>query len=139
MTCVYIRFQKEIIAEKPRSILFRSLSRKERCIVRYLALYHGYLYLFTGKMYREKIGDAYAKIHNSPSYKNQVITYKFMRTKGIHNITFYDLIIDSDKQDERAYKLKKDFPVECIGKTRVLHNLECINLFMTDHISALQK
>lgn len=125
---VYIEFHRAMNENRHTSISFRSLSRQERCIVRYLSFYYGYMCLFDGKRIEDDIGNAYADIHESPLYKNQVITYRFMAQQKIHNLIYYDLVIDAPFPPQRAYRLKKDVSIKYVGQTRILHDLQCIYL-----------
>jgi len=125
---VYKEFHIAMNEDRRKSIHFRSLNTQDRCIIRYLSFYYGYLCLFDGKQIREGIGNAYSDIHESPIYKNQVITYKFMCEHKIHNLSYYDLIIDSPFPHQRAYRLKQDVSVKYVGKTCISHHLECIYL-----------
>lgn len=110
------------------SIRFTSLDKLDRCIVRYLALYYGYLSLYTHKVLTEESGENYEMIHRSPYYEYQVITYEFMALKKIHNLAYYDLVIDSVDPAKRAFRLRQDCPIHGLGATLELHDIECIKV-----------
>lgn len=132
--CVY-HAHKHFLRELGSPLIyFTTLDWAARCIVRYLALYHGYMYIFIEKTYYESTTDesgdgaAYAKIHSSPNYKNQVISYWFLQQRNIHNLAYYDLIIDSPIARERGYKLKDYDMVRNLGTTLEIHTVECIKI-----------
>lgn len=109
-------------------IKFSLLTKIERCVVRYLSLYYGYLPLCVHKICYESSGNNYEAIHGSHKYRNQLITYEFLRYHRIHNLSYYDLIIDASNPHKRAYKLKNDCDIRNLGITNELHNIECVKI-----------
>lgn len=103
-------------------------NKAQRSIARYLALYYGYLYLCVQKIQYNLPGDAFERIHESIYYKNQVIKYEFLRRHYIHNLAYYDLIIDSPSQDKRAYRLKRDVSIKGVGITVDCQLVDCIKV-----------
>lgn len=110
------------------NIRFTSLDKMDRCIVRYLAFYYGYLSLCTRKTLTEGSGNDYEMIHKSPHYEHQVITYEFLVHKKIHNLAYYQLVIDSPDPAKRAYRLRQDCSIRGLGVTYELHDIECIKV-----------
>ena len=127
-TTVFDEFKRGIEEHRECIIIESPLNRADRCIVRYLALYYGYLYLCREKLQCDFPGDAYERIHDSPAYKNQVIAYEFLRRRHINNLAYYDLVIDSPHRDKRAYRLKDTFLIKGIGFTVEFHYAECIKV-----------
>lgn len=125
-SCLYMAFHRAMSKNGHTPLTFKSLNTQDRCIIRYLSLYYGYLCLFDGKQIHEEVGNTYIDIHESPVYKHQVITYEFMCHHRIHNLSYYDLVIDSPFPLQRGYRLKQGVIIKDLGKTRIWHHLRCI-------------
>lgn len=114
--------------EQP-SIHFTTLDWTSRHIVRYLALYHGYVYIFCDKFLYECDGTAYWNIHGAPHYQNRVLTYRFLKQRSIHNLAYYELVEPAPRLFDRTYRLRRDCNVRGLGNTLEIHNVECLRVF----------
>ena len=123
----YREFLKELAKGNPL-ITFESLNNKSRLIVKYLALYHGYLTVCTNKEMFEPLGYTYSSIHNDVRYKNKPLTFRFLKTKKIHNLEYYDLVEKKDTIYDSTFKLKPGALIYKKGASTEIMDLTCIKI-----------
>lgn len=109
-------------------INFGCLSKKTSYIVRYLALYNDYIWICIERWQSECVGYQYSKIHNDTRYKDKPLTYKFLKSKRVHNLEYYDLIHKADNIYESTYKLKENVWIGKTSATKDYINIVCIKL-----------
>lgn len=113
--------------ERP-CICFFTLDWTSRYMVRYLALYHGYMYIFCSKILYECDGPAYWNIHGAQHYRDRALTYRFLRQHSIHNLAYYELVEDAPRLIDRKYRLRRGLNVRGIGNTLEIHDVQCIQI-----------
>jgi hypothetical protein len=115
----------DIISDKV--IKFDETRRVHRIIIHYLSFYYGYLYITTNRWYFERIGYSYFDIHDNPKYKDQPLTYSFLRQKRIHNLKYYDVYEKGSNIHNSTYTLK-DVLIYKKGATSEVRDIICTKI-----------
>lgn len=122
----YIQFNRNINSEL---LVFTSLKRRSSVIVRYLALYHNFIWICVGRTQWEGLGYKYYNFHTEKENIDQIFKYSFLKQKRLHNLKYYDLVSDADNVYDRTYKLKKGAMIYKVGPTKDYLDIECIKIF----------
>jgi len=122
----YTQFYKEL---GNSSMTFSRSDRRDRIIINYLSLYYGYLVVYTNVSNGECRGYSYEKFYdNNPSYKNMPLTFRFLKSKRIHNLEYYDLVSEGKTIYDNTYILKKDVMLYKLGATWESTDIICIKI-----------
>ena len=109
--------------------LFENLCRRSRLILKYLCLYHDYLYVFCGKRVGESHGPrATADTYSACHVETKPLFYRLLKQKRIHNLEYYDLVSKGPTFYDHTYILKQDFVLYKAGVTSEFHDAICIKI-----------
>lgn len=118
------QFYHEYVQFNKGSVKFESLTKRPSLIIKYLCLYHHYIWICTNRSQYETIGDTYSKINDQ--YKE--FEYRFLKSKGIHNLKYYNLVHEGKSFYDNRYQIKDTEDIYKLGITKDIVDIECIKL-----------
>lgn len=121
----HIKFRRNT---NSKYINFEDMNKRHAILIKYLALYNNYIWLISHRFQSESIGYVYTNIHDNPKYTNKPLKYSFMKSKGIHNLEYYDLVNKANNIYDSTYKLKLDAPIYKLGVTQSFVDIHCIKM-----------
>uniref|UniRef100_A0A6C0AEA5 Uncharacterized protein n=1 Tax=viral metagenome TaxID=1070528 RepID=A0A6C0AEA5_9ZZZZ len=107
---------KKTIKNYPEYNKFRSgqkfnlndIGPKKRKVLYFMSLLYGYIWYTEISSTFEKLGYEYNNFFDDDENRNKFFSYKFLKSKRLDNLDYYDLIENNDNILETKYRLKNE-------------------------------